>query len=514
MRTGSAGGYSAAFLMLQSLGLIAPKGSAASTIPGTPTTGAGRKVVILGGGIAGLVAAYELRKLGYRCAVLEARDRPGGRNWTVRAGTRIDLDGYAPQTCSFDEGNYQNVGPARLPSIHGTILGYCRELGVELEVEVNTSRSSFLQNDGVAGGKAFVQRQVINDTRGHVAELLAKCASQGALDQMLGKEDRDRILDFLRFYGPLDSAGAYTGSDRAGYSQPPGAGDDAGVFSQPVDMHTLLDARFWNGILFEETFDMQATMFQPKGGMDRIPYAFAASLGDIVQFKSVVTELRKTSTGVRVAYAQDGAAKSMEADHCFCALPLTMLRKIPNDLSPAYQQVIDTCGYAGAYKVAWEARRFWEQDYNLYGGLSFLAQGCTPVWYPSAKLFSPRGVIVAGYSNEVATPFEGLPMEKKFEESRGSIERLHPGHGRELEKPIYVGWSKVAFNQGSWLQRYSPGHDRTSGRPDPAYETLIQPDGPITLIGDHCSHIVAWQEGAALSAHRAIRMLNERMKSA
>ena len=499
--------------MLQSLGLVAPKASAASTIPGSATTGAGKNVVVLGGGIAGLVAAYELRKLGYRCTVLEARDRPGGRNWTVRPGSKIELDGCETQTCAFDDGNYQNVGPARLPSIHGTILGYCRELGVELEVEINTSRSSFLQNDAIAGGKAFVQRQVINDTRGHVAELLAKCTAQGGMDQMIGAEDRERILAFLRYYGPLDSAGKYAGSDRAGYSETPGAGDERGVLSKPLDMHTLLDAKFWTGMMFEETFDMQATMFQPKGGMDRIPYAFAKSLGDIVQFKSVVKEMRKTATGVRVAYVQDGAEKSIEADHCFCALPLTILRTMPNDLSPEYKRVIDTCGYAGAYKIAWEARRFWEQDYNLYGGLSFLAQGCTPVWYPSARLFSPRGVVVAGYSNETGTPFGELPINRKLEASRASIERLHPGHGRELEKPVYVGWGKVPYNRGSWLQSYSLGHDRTEG-PDTAYETLIEPDGPITVIGDHCSHIVAWQEGAALSAHRAIRLLNERLKSA
>jgi len=513
MRTGSVGGYGAAFLLMQSLGLLPLKSSAASVVAGTADTGKGVSVVVLGGGIAGLVAAYELRKLGYSCSVLEARERPGGRNWSVRSGTGIALNGYGTQTCRFDEGNYQNVGPARLPSIHGTILGYCRELGVELEVEVNSSRSSFLQNDRVAGGKAFVQRQVINDTRGHVAELLAKCTAQGALDQTLAPGDRERILDFLRLYGPLDSAGAYTGSGRAGYAEVPGAGDQAGVLSQPVDLHTLLDAKFWAGILFEETFDMQATMFQPKGGMDRIPYAFASKLGAVVQYNSPVKEIRKTAKGVRVSYVQGGAEKTVEADYCFCALPLTILRTTPNDFSPPYRKVIGECTYAGAYKVAWESRRFWEQDFNLYGGLSFLAQGCTPVWYPSAKLFSPRGVVVAGYSNEVGTPFEGLTLEQKFAESRASIERLHPARGRELEKPVYVGWSNVPHNLGSWLQSYSAGRGRGEG-PDPGYETLIQPDGPVYFIGDHCSHIVAWQEGAAVSAHRAIRQLNDRVRAA
>ena len=62
------------------------------------------------------------------------------------------------------------------------MLGYCRELGVPLEVEINTSRSTLLQNDKANGGEPVVQRKAVNDTRGHVSELLSKCVAQGALD--------------------------------------------------------------------------------------------------------------------------------------------------------------------------------------------------------------------------------------------------------------------------------------------------------------------------------------------
>ncbi len=67
-------------------------------------------------------------------------------------------------------------------------------------------------------------------------------------------------------------------------------------------MHTLLDENFWQNMLFDEQFDMQATMFQPVGGMDRIPYAFAKALGDVVKYNAPVTEIRKTAKGVRVGY--------------------------------------------------------------------------------------------------------------------------------------------------------------------------------------------------------------------
>ena len=514
LRVGQAGGYSAAFLTMQSMGLFpAALAVAQPLLSVAPNTGKGVKVVILGGGISGLVAAYEMKALGYDCIVLEARSRPGGRNWTVRGGDTIAFTDGSTQTCTFDPGNYQNVGPARLPSIHKTILGYCRKLSVELQVEVNTSRSSLLQNDAANGGKPMVQRQVINDTRGHVAELLAKCVRNGALDQDMTAKDRDRVLSFLRVYGLLDNAGKYRGSQDAGYAKTPGAGDDVGVLSQPIDMHTLLDANFWDGILFEEQFDMQATMFQPVGGMDRIPYAFAKALGDTVQYNSPVTEIRKTAKGVRIGYTQAGQQKSIEADFCLCGMPLMLLKKIPTDFSAPFKKVIDECTYDGAYKIAWESRRFWEQDYNIYGGLEFLSTGCTPVWFPSANLFAQRGVVVSGYGFDSPPEFDRLSLEDKLAASRHSIERLHPGHGKELEKPIYVGWSHIPWNEGSWIGSYGPGENARSQSVPPGYETLIAPDGPIYFIGDHVSHILGWQEGAALSSLRAIQMVSDRVKA-
>jgi monoamine oxidase len=386
-------------------------------------------------------------------------------------------------------------------------------------VEVNTSRSSLLQNDAVNGGIPMVQRQVEADTRGHVSELLAKCVSQGALDQEVSKEDRDQMLAFLRKYGSLDEAGKYGGSDAAGYVSTAGAGDDVGVLRQPVDMHALLVADFWDGILFEEAFDMQATMFQPVGGMDKIAYAFKKALGETVLYNAPVTEIKKTEKGVRVGYTHEGRHRMIEADYCVCALPLNMLKKMPNDLSAPFKQVIEECTYSPTYKIAWESRRFWEQDYNIYGGLEFLKTGCSPVWLPSAGLFSERGVLVSGYEWRVRPEFASLDMQGKFAASRASVERLHQGHGKELEKPLYIGWGLIPYNEGAWVESYGPGEGagpagRGSKGPKPGYETLLEADGPIYFVGDHVSHIVGWQEGAALSSLRAVQMISDRVKAA
>ncbi len=525
-RIGQAGGFGAAYLGMQTLGLLPTPDSAAQTIHAAPNSGNGTSVVILGAGIAGLVAAYELRALGYTVTVLEALPRTGGRNWTVRAGTEINsLDG-ATQTCTFDPGHYQNVGPGRLPSNHRTMLNYCQKLKVPLEVEINTSRSSKLQNDAANNARPVIQRQAINDTRGHVSELLSKCIRGGALDGDLTKEDRARMIDFLHTYGPLTQSGAYIGSDRAGFAIQPGAGEIDGTLADPLSMHTLLDAAFWEGMLYEEENDWQATMFQPVGGMDTIPYAFARELGDIIHHSTPVTALHKTAQGVRVTYTQNNATHTLEADFCFCAMPLIQLRKIPADLGPAHRKVVDQCTYDGYYKIAWESRRFWEQEENIYGGLEFVAQGPSPIWLPSWGLFSDRGVLVSGYALASGTPFNKLSLDQKFAASRASVERLHPGRGHELEKPIYLGWDNIPYIEGSWISSYGPnqpqleqpdvidlGHRRGGTFANPGYTTLLQPDGPIYFIGDHVSYLVGWQEGAALSSLRAINMLSERVKS-
>ena len=118
VRVGQAGGYSAAFTMMQSLGLLPVMASAASTIDHPAGSAKGTSVVILGAGIAGLASAYELGKLGYACTLLEARERVGGRNWTVRNGTKVEFTTGFTQNCAFAPGLYQNVGlPGCLRSI-------------------------------------------------------------------------------------------------------------------------------------------------------------------------------------------------------------------------------------------------------------------------------------------------------------------------------------------------------------------------------------------------------------
>lgn len=506
-RVAAAGGYPAAFISMQALGLL-PATSRAEPVTLETGGGRGKKVVILGAGISGMTAAHELRKSGYAVTLLEARARVGGRNWTVRKGTRIDLNDGSSQTCEFDEGLYWNAGPARLPSQHHTVLGYCREFGIALEVEINTSRSAMLSNPDANGGKPILLRQAVNDTRGAVSELLAKAIDQGALDRELTAHDKERMIDFLKQYGDLTPDKLYKGSSRSGYAMPRGAGREPGTPNDPLPLSLLLDEDLWNGVLFEDIIDQQATMFQPVGGMDRIPMAFAKALGNLIHHECEVTHIGRRGEGVRIAYTHkpSGAARTLDADYCIVAMPTPVVAKIPSDFSPAYRAALAGIEWQNSVKIAWQSRRFWEQDYDIYGGISWIKGITNMVWYPSASLFSEQGIVLGSYSSGPnGAKLAALPLQEQFEMTRAVIERLHPGHGKELRRPMGIAWSKVPYSLGESAS-YRPGQVEE-------YDTLSQPDGPFFFCGDYLSKIGTWQESAMTSARRTINLLDAKRRA-
>jgi len=282
------------------------------------------------------------------------------------------------------------------------------------------------------------------------------------------------MLEFLRTYGDLSPDYFYKGSNRSGYKVMPGAGEQAGVVRDPLDMHALLDADLWDGMLYEERFSWQATMFQPVGGMDRIPAAFEKRLERMIRFRCAVQQIRKSPDGVRVTYRdlKTGAQQSIDAHYCICTLPFSILKDLDTDLSPDLKRIIDSTTYDDAYKVAWESRRFWERDDSIYGGISFLNQPVSLVWYPSARLFSKKGVVIGGYGVESRTALAAMDLGAKLQASRQAIEHLHPGHSKELTKPVYVCWGRVPYNRGSWVHIEEP-------KMYPGYERAIQADDPI-----------------------------------
>ena len=519
MRFGAVAGVAGAYAAARGLGVMGQDEAWAGMPDLQPGSGRGAKVVILGAGVAGLSAAYELGKAGYDCTVLEARDRPGGRVFTARKGTRIEMTDGSKQICRFDEGQYLNAGAARIPSHHQATLGYCRELGVATETEVNWSGSALIQSDRLNDGKAFQMRQAIYDYRGHVAELLAKCAQAGALDAQFTATDRDKLISGLGRWGGLGErltrqerlavqAGGpmpprdvtYHGSENAGLAIEPGAGDQVGKARPPMPLDIVGDPFAQNMATFSDSIEMQATMQQPVGGMDRIPYALYEQVKKAVHLNSEVAAIRRKGTGVEIAYTSKATGKSavVAADYCICTIPLTVLGKIPNDFSAAQQAAIGrNATYGDGYKIAFQAPRFWETEAQIYGGLSFTERDTFITWYPSYGFHQAQGVLVAGYAFDGNMAKRSMP--EQIEYAKGTIERLHPGQSGKMQAPLIVHWGAMPYSFG--LSSYM-----ADANPDD-YTLLSQNDGPFYFAGEHLSHVGAWQQGAFVSAHRVVNMI-------
>lgn len=474
-----------------------PPGRPLSPRPGDwpPNVGAGKSVAILGGGIAGMTAALEMTRLGYACTILEATSVAGGRNRTIRAGDVI-AETDSRQTCmfDFDDTLYFNPGPARIAHHHEFLLGYCREFGVALEPFINENRAARLHSSGAFGGEPVIARRMQADSRGHIARLLATAVNQGALDQELSVTDKSNLLLMLRQFGNLDAGYNYSGSTRAGF---PGQEDIGsrrrGEQVTPIELRDLISDSFWQQRLsFAEGLEQQATMLQPIGGMDRIARAFEARVAADLVTGAEVTEIRKTGSGVRIHYLRMGAAQQLEADYCVCSIPATVLRDIANDFSAAHQQDIEQFQYASAGKIAFQSRRFWEQDHNIYGGISWTSQDITQIWYPNNGFGREQGILVGAYifGGVAGDAFAAQTTAQRVDSARVQGAVIHSQISGEAVGGISVAWPKVPYQLGAWGLS-SPG-------------VLLTPDEQIVFAGEHLSILQGWQEGAILSAYHAI----------
>ena len=500
-RLGAVGGYGAAYLGMEAMGLLNAPPASAENFALPPASGHGRKVVILGAGIAGLVSAYELRRAGWDVTVLEARDRVAGRVWTVRGGDRIVQNGRPDQLCTFSPGLYLNAGAARLPSRHRTILGYAKTLGVPIEVMVNSSRSTKWD----FGGRVVSARQAVNSVQGRLSELLAKAIDRGALDQELRGGGKEAMRQFLAFYGELAENGDYRPQGRGGYRVEPGAAGQLGVALPPMSLADIMSSRAMVlPLVFEEFFDQQTPMMQPVGGMDRIAHALYERVRPAVRLNSPVTAIRRRGAGVRIEHGPGPLA--IDADHCICTLPLNLLQRIPSDFSPAKQAAIRDVPYLPSVKVGFESPRFWE-DEGIYGGIGWTDQANENLLYPSGNFNSDKGVLVGAYcadwTGEHLGPFNAMSHEQRFQLCRDVIERMHPGKARLLGKPVTIAWGQTPWSEG--VGPISPDFGETAR--GPRYAELLRPEGPIHFAGEHLSYVLYWQEGAALSAHAAMREL-------
>ena len=294
------------------LGLLPAVAALTRPVLAAPAPGAG-KVVVLGAGISGLTVAWELSKVGYDVTVLEASNRAGGRIMTVRSGDVVDEIGNR-QVCEWDNEPhmYFNAGAARIPSTHRNLLSYCKELGVDLEVFINESKTALIQDDAMLDGKPLRNADVSTNVRGFLGELFAKSFTTAQLEQPFTESEAETIMGLIRGFGSLNRDMKYTGSNRNGYAS--GGFIDHGVQKEIIEFKHLMKSRLIGNTLSANEGETGPILMQPVGGMDRITAGFTRALGERVKYQTPVMSVKVRADGVDVVYLQDGAPQTIAAD--------------------------------------------------------------------------------------------------------------------------------------------------------------------------------------------------------
>ena len=515
----------------------------------SPDAGQGRSVAVIGAGLAGLAAAWYLARAGFDVTVLEAESRYGGRSLTVRPeadayrrffrdrygiGEETYVDRFAErdgpeQVCTFfDDGwnpdaeehpqeLFLNAGPGRIPSFHTALLDLCDEIGVELEPFIFASRSNLVQADGFNGGKPVPIRQLKHDMRGELAELLLRLVREGAFDGHLSAEAVGRLEGLLTEFGDLKTQGAalvYEGSERAGWSVLPGAWRQPGRLNPVIGLEDVLASELWDDVLFNDMrIYWQTSLMQPRGGMDMIwqhllrqPAGAGRTVRDLVRLGAPVTGITHDGEE-RVAVTWEGGSGTF--DYCISTMAPDLLAPVLEGFPAGFVNALGAVNQTAACKVGWQGRsRFWEEEDQIFGGISWTKHEISQVWYPADGYLGRTGVLTGAYNRgEAAEAFGRLSHAERLESALAGGERLHPGYRDKVhvDRGVSIAWALMPHQTGGWADHPA------DTQPDVYHAITEMPQGRLYLAGDFISYMPGWMEGSVRSAQLAVDAIAERV---
>jgi monoamine oxidase len=455
--------------------------SLAAQSPGSPA--ATPKVLVIGAGLSGLVAAYELKKLGHSVTVLEAQRRAGGRVFSVREPFSDDL--------------YAEAGAARIPDNHEITLRYVREFSLPLTPFYPATGSRMYAFNGkriradVNGD--FDLREVPlrlkpEERASGMGQLLEKY-----LGAALAELGDPRAIDYSSAV-----AKKYDAVTTAEYLRQQGASEAANdlidwPWATAKDDRTSL---LWN--LREIAYESgEKTRSKIVGGNDRLPRAFAAVLKDDIHYGMAVVRLEQDAAGVRAVALRNGTHETFAADRLICTIPFPALRGI--EVRPAFsaakRRAIDELGYDTIVRSTLQCRtRYWERD-----GFNGFGHSDTPqqIWHFTHDQPGPRGLLVSFLAGGVGERVGVFTDAEREEFVVTEMERAHPGLAKNLEGVFVKVWHKDPWTKGALALPYA-------GQMTSICVGAEKPEGRIHFAGEHLSHYSSWMQGALESGLRAV----------
>lgn len=497
---------------------------------------ASKSVIVVGAGLAGLSAAFELDRLGHQVTVLEASKRVGGRVLTLRE--------------PFQDGQYAEAGAYFVPLQHSLLIGYIRLFGLPLEplpppmqltFELSTGSWStpfrglrllyyllgqrVYPGDGIAAG--WPVPLTPEERRLGLLGMLAKYIPQDVLDVLgnprspgwppprLRPYDNMTFAEFLRTQGASEGAvqllslGFYTliGNGAESYSslwplrdivaQSSCPGLPPGDVRRHLVSHLAVPLQMCSALESEDPY----LTFTIAGGTDRLPEAFAQALEGKIVRESPVVRIEQDSQGVTVTCRGDGE-RCFEADYVICAIPTPPMRRIHFEpsLPPLKQKAVARLPNTSVMRVLLQTRtRFWQQQ-----GLSASVSTDLPVTWmidQTENQPGPKGILDAYMAGPRARALQPLSETERIEFVLGQADLILPGLRKEFEVGRTFSWDEDPWAMGGYCW-FLPGQ---FGRLMPHLPT---PFDRIYFAGDQTSALPGWMEGALESGLRAVREIH------
>jgi monoamine oxidase len=473
------------FLRAASAGVGTP-----ALLTALPPKAPAKKVLVAGGGLAGLSAAYELMQAGHEVIVLEARDRPGGRVLTLRD--------------SFSDGLYAEAGAEMFGDTHDFVHRYVKQFGLTLMPAPNATKLLalyYLKGKRVLNRHAGLEwpMELPADEQKMLPYDLGKKYIEPAVadigdplspgwpsPEVLEKYDRVSMAELLRRRGA--SAEAITLLQLA--------------YSDSWDNGTEPDSSLC--LLRDEAIGRSPGISQRiAGGNDRLPHALADKLGNRIQYRTALARIEQDGKQVTVTVTQNGRHHKLTAGYLVCAIPFPVLRSI--QVAPAFsagkQRAIQELRYLSVARVFLQTKsRFWTAS-----GLSGYAATDLPIgttWDCSLGEGSNRGILECYTSGQTARRFAALPERQRVQAAIENLETVFPGTRDSFEKAVSVDWDADPLARGAfaWFKR---------GQMSEIMPHVATREGRVFFAGEHTSPYFGWMQGALQSGNRVAAEVND-----